>query len=153
MINTEDLKPKIGDFVHPIREYFHISNFTDPLAFRGFLTHPSIPEFMINELRKLQSPEDLDGAIIEKLAHMAALNPNNRPDSFTIGGWDIDYSKRRNYWLNEFRKIQDGIMESAKNNWEMANRRFKKLEDILAVEDLDDDSVELAVGMYKFVLL
>jgi len=35
----------------------------------------------------------------------------------------------------------------------MANRRFKKLEDILAVEDLENDSVELAVGMYKFGLI
>ena len=147
-------KPRLGEFIFPLITHFQAGNDgTASFNTRAFILEPRITEKLIEGLQKLNTPEDDYQQLIEGMAHLAAINPNNKPKSFAIPNWFIDYQKRKEYWTREFTLIVDDLMASALNNWEMAIKRFLRVDEILSAEEMEPQSVEVLMEMYKFGLI
>lgn len=145
-------KPLLGDFIFPIPSAFRSCG-DNQWELRGFLMCPKIIAEFISCLRKLETPDDITQKIVESVAHKAAISPMNKPERFTVADWENKFAVRRNYWLREFNLINDAVLHCAKSTYEFELHRYNRLQELLAIEDLNFDAKDLLVYSYKLGLL
>jgi len=146
-----ELQPKLGDYIYPLQSYFHHDEGL-PTALRGHTVEKNVLCDFITGLRKLEVPGDRDPQFIQSIAHKCAINPNNKP-GFSILDWEIDFNKRRAFWLKEYEEIEAHLFSSALNIYMQEFNRFTKIQSLLKDESLDNASAEVLVEFFKFGII
>lgn len=145
-------KPLLGDFIFPIPSMFRPHG-DNQWELRGFSMCSKIIAEFLSCLEKLETPDDLTQNIVASTAHKAAISSMNKPERFTVADWENKFSVRRNYWLSEFNLINDAVLHCAKSTYEFELHRYNRLQEFLAIEDLNFDAKDLLVYSYQNGLL
>jgi len=150
--NLEAIRPKLGQFIFPLASLFRTDH-DGNISLRGSHVESKLLLHYFETLHRLKTPDECNPHLPDSMAVLCSLNPVNRPTNFTIGHWEEDISVRKKYWLTEFSGINEALIASASNTFEHEEKRFEVLLEWLETEDLEAESVESLVQLYKLGVL
>ncbi|MDA0882215.1 MAG: hypothetical protein O2984_02780 [Bacteroidetes bacterium] len=146
--NLEAIRPKLGQFIFPLASLFKTDH-DGNISLRGSQVESKLLVHYFETLHRLKTPNECNPNLPYSIAVLCALNPLNRPTNFTVGHWEEDISVRKKYWLTEFSRINEAVIASATNTFEHEEKRFEVLLELLETEDLEAESIESLVELYK----
>jgi len=148
----EAIRPKLGQFIFPLASLFTTDD-DGNISLRGSQVESKLLVHYFETLQRLKTSDECNPHLPDSMAVLCALNPVNRPTNFTIGHWEKDISVRKKYWLTEFSRINEALIASATNTFEHEEKRYEVLLEWLETEDLEAESIESLVLLYKLGVL